>query len=350
MKFHRIFDITRVVKIKCTTSRRKTCHLTMKSTNLSFRDLIRFYLTAMSIKILLIGTYHSTDFEVHRNWLALTFSLPMSKWYFENRSEWTLDYPPFFAYFERFLAYFAQFVDAKMLQVENLNYKSAGTVLFQRWTVIFEFFYFFGAFLMVRSLSLPKTRQWFLFALITSIPGLLFVDHIHFQYNGFLYGIQLISLAAFCEQKYLVGGFLFAILLNFKHIYLYQAPAYFIFILSSFCFQRNSFVFTNLAKMGLIVMFVFGVSLVPFRTQIPQVLDRLFPFKRGLCHAYWAPNVWALYSFTDRVLLFVYKLMGNHIISTGHLTRGLVGDSTFSILPNITPTHTVILTLASQLV
>ena len=140
-------------------------------------------------------------------------------------------------------------------------------------------------------------------------PALLIVDHIHFQYNGFLYGILIWSLVlARQTSTILLSGLLFAALLCLKHIYLYLAPAYFVFLLRTYCLSRNSIFqiqFTNCIKLASGLLLVFGAAFGPFAYwgQLDQVLTRLFPFSRGLCHAYWAPNVWAMYSFSDRVLI-----------------------------------------------
>lgn len=60
----------------------------------------RIFIAVTSLKILLFFAYKSTDYDVHQNWKQITYSLPIDKWYFESTSVWTLDYPPFFAYFE----------------------------------------------------------------------------------------------------------------------------------------------------------------------------------------------------------------------------------------------------------
>ncbi|TPX33389.1 hypothetical protein SmJEL517_g03746 [Synchytrium microbalum] len=235
-----------------------------------------------------------------------------------------------------------------MLKLENLNYASPATVIFQRLTVMMtESILFLAAWRFAKHSNRHVLIQ---LALIFLNPGLMIVDNIHFQYNGFLYGLLVFSIDSILEGNVLIGAAAFTIMLNMKHIFLYIAPAYFVYLLRQYCFtQQGSFSIQRFISLGMVVLSVFMVSFGPFYDQLPQILSRLFPFKRGLCHAYWAPNFWALYAFADRVLVRVAKLLGLlWIKELPTLTRGLVGDVSFGVLPNITPLHTLIATVLSQ--
>eukprot|EP00118_Oscarella_pearsei_P013468 m.107946 g.107946 ORF g.107946 m.107946 type:complete len:100 (+) comp37306_c0_seq40:733-1032(+) len=76
-------------------------------------------------------------------------------------------------------------------------------------------------------------------ALIILNGGLLMVDHIHFQYNGILLGILLLSISRLKQDRPLESAFWFALLLNMKHIFLYVAPAYFVYLFRSYCFRDS---------------------------------------------------------------------------------------------------------------
>ncbi len=161
----------------------------------------------------------------------------------------------------------------------------------------------------------------------------------------------MLSIFYIQTNNWLLGSFLFSCLINLKHIYLYIAPAFFLYILFFYCLQPETHLskVTRLIKIAFYAITPFVISLAPFvyMNQIPQLVSRLFPFKRGLCHAYWAPNFWALYNFIDKILSIVLKR--SQVISGGGSTSGLVQDITHVVLPSIPPIITFVLSLIFML-
>lgn len=332
----------------------------------STKCLLPILLILTCIKILLMPTYRSTDFDVHRNWLAITHNLPLEEWYFNDvngTTAHTLDYPPAFAFFEYVLANnpLSQLVmptNDRCFQLlpDSDNDPSDACIMFQRSTVILsDIILWMGAWVACRAMYTTRLDYSIsAFLLIVLNPGLLWLDHVHFQYNGMLLGLLLLSLgllmhgnnAAAHSTSYhiyhLTGAASYALLVNFKHLYLTLGPLYFCYLLEQYCFTRTSpkrFQIQNFATLGVVTLTSLVVPWIPFllhdpKEQVLQILARLFPFQRGLVHDYWAANVWALYMLADKGVVF--------------LSKRNVGLALPSSLPEVPPSWCAGLLLASM--
>jgi len=310
------------------------------------RNAVAVFAMSCLLKCLTLNEklYFSTDFQVHRNWLALTHSLPFAQWYKDSRNVWTLDYPPFFAYFEYGLSFVAKYFDSNMLNVNATNYESFNTIVFQRLSVILVS----DGLLAIGTWMILPPGQRIKGLLLTLFSSSLFiVDHVHFQYNGMLLGLLLISAALVQRGRFYSGAVVYVTLIFFKHIFLYCAPVYFIYFLRHHVSSPKSPIgrIKRLFITACIVASISALALYPLYVtdQLYAALSRMFPFGRGLTHSYWAPNVWAVYSFLDRFLGFGFGVKA----SPGAIspTSGVVGMTDMLLLPNISPTFALFATI-----
>ncbi len=367
---------------------------------------------SLIVKVCLWGGYHSTDFEVHRNWMAITYHMPLRKWYFEDTSIWTLDYPPFFAYFEWILAKFAVAIYSAwedpvlILKISESAVISESILLFQRSTVIVcDFVLLFAT---AKYLSVVTTRyrytdrnkdtdtdtdgdtdgsknkvrsQVIIFALVVLNAGLLLVDHIHFQYNGLLLGILILCLSFAQRCQYPATAITFSILVLMKHLFVTLVPLFVVYFWCAYCAPRKVYSTSidkikKLGRLVLIALMMLVAAIGPLiwneisnngphvhtfdeisylvMKQIGQLLTRLLPFGRGLVHTYWAPNVWALYYASDRAAMYLFTKIGMHsslLISNANAVAsvsGVLGDVHPVILPAISAKLCLILTFLSM--
>ncbi|GMH97527.1 hypothetical protein TrVE_jg7910 [Triparma verrucosa] len=282
--------------------------------------------------------YISTDFYVHRNWLAITHNKKIEDWYIDETDNVnTPDYPPMFMGFEWVLGKIFDLVPSSLVSsncVSVLSFPDAldqttqSCITFHRLSTLTVYFFLYVPTIFYISPSSSPAPH-----LILNF-GLLFLDLIHFQYNTLIYTFYLLSLHSLQKKKWSASCVAFCILLNLKHLYVYIAPIFLLHILSSHVFLPHPSL-PKFLKIASVTLSFLLPPWLPFLPSLPKIFTRLFPFHRGLIHSYWSPNLWSLYIFLDRILFHLSKPLNLQPKITKGGTSGLVTSDLFTILPPI---------------
>lgn len=326
----------------------------------------------------------------------ITCTLPAAEWYFDDshvHTRHTLDYPPAFALFESFWSNVLPpqrlwpYVVGRLL-VSNHKHHDANDNNDHEWTrqclqlfpsddvsvqdnssnnstaammtdveflqaypackaylrvtvMLSDVVFWWGAWQVAASSTIGSSGSrspWTTFLLLVWHPAFLWLDHVHFQYNGFLLGIWMLSLVCLLKGRRLsltqqedgdenaallyhlyhsVAAVLFALLLTCKHLYLPLSLWYLTYLLRYYCCTRSGrFLWRRLAWMGVITLTTLVIPFLPIlwtnasansqfhsrQERLVRIFQRLFPFDRGLVHDYWAGNWWAFYVAAEKVL------------------------------------------------
>lgn len=136
----------------------------------------------------------------------------------------------------------------------------------------------------------PKHRLVTFFA-VAAQPGLLLIDHGHFQYNNISIGLSILAVGLILRDYDLMGAIAFALSLNYKQMSLYYAPAFFVALLCKSLQKGHGITLASIiriASIGFVVTVTFVISWLPFLLQedpleqVSQMLRRIFPVGRGL--------------------------------------------------------------------
>ncbi|XP_045469283.1 uncharacterized protein LOC123676971 isoform X1 [Harmonia axyridis] len=251
------------------------------------------------------------DFEAQRHWMEITTNLPIKDWY-RNTSDnnlqyWGLDYPPLTAYHMYLCGLIASCLSSNYTSLHNSRgYESDGLKLFMRMTVLISdtlvfipslvIFYFTSVkvyqSVQMSSVKLKKQVSLLPASLSTILgilyPGIILIDHGHFQYNCVSLGLTTFSIICLIHRRYIFASIFFCLALNYKQMELYHSLPFFFYLLST-CIPKPG----HKALSGVISLFKIGITVIlafyfiwyPFISDFKTgllVLHRLFPFDRGI--------------------------------------------------------------------
>lgn len=266
------------------------------------------------------------DYEGQRHWMEITRNLPLQDWYY-NTSEndllyWGLDYPPLTAYHSLICGHVANFINSEFVVLgSSRGYESCGHKIFMRVTVLIaDLLIYMPAiwwYFCRRQSNFQNTTKNLKNYNISTItvkeekhltapvamyltliyPGLILIDHGHFQYNGISLGTTVAAIAAIIQRRDHLASVLFCLSINYKQMSLYHALPFFCYLLGTCLPKQNRSViagFNKLLSLGLVVIITFFVIWFPFLKNVNiilQVVHRLFPLARGVFEDK-VSNVW----------------------------------------------------------
>lgn len=260
------------------------------------------------------------DYEAQRHWMEITYHLPIGQWYSYDLAYWGLDYPPLTAYVSYVCGWLSHVLvgHETVALLTSRAYEEVNHKAFMRASVLIldVLVYFTAVWFLAKRLEPRnvKQRMWIIgLALIQ--PSIILIDHGHFQYNTVALGLALwafhyMTLPA-TFTNCIVGSILFCLSLNFKQMALYYAPVVFAYLLGK-CFaeqpegsSRASQFFGRFFALGITVIVTFTALWLPFvlfrsdgvsvAESVLQIVQRLFPFQRGLYEGK-VSNIWCALS------------------------------------------------------
>ncbi|SZF05720.1 unnamed protein product [Blumeria hordei] len=224
---------------------------------------------------------HFGDYEAQRHWMEITTHLPISQWYFYDLEWWGLDYPLLTAYHSLVMGHIGSIINPEWFALDtSRGFDDPSLKIFMRSTVIISEFlvYIPATIIFLRHYTkLHGVHPWNANVALTAIllqPGLILIDHVHFQYNTVMLGLVLACMSSILARRLLWGCVFFVLALAFKQMALYYAPAIFAYLLGVCIFPRINF--TRFLSIAIITSATFATLFLPF------ILGILYDVYRGI--------------------------------------------------------------------
>lgn len=277
------------------------------------------------------------DYEAQRHWMEVTVSIPTTQWYFNSSDNdllyWGLDYPPLTAYHSYLNGLLLKKVLPESVQLNtSRGFESKFHKLLMRYSVLIVDLlifipgvcWFFRQFFKIKNNN--QMSQTMSIAMALLYPGLILIDHGHFQYNCVSLGLFVASVASIFANKTILTCILFSMALNYKQMELYHAFPFFFYYIGIIyeTFKKHSFV-TALKTLTILVLSVtitFLILWVPFISdpkQIFQVIYRIFPLERGVFEDK-VSNIWCVINVFYKLRNINNKTMATTCLLTTFIT------------------------------